>query len=68
VAPTDVSDLASLVAEELLDLHRMFPDARKPVRAYYPGRRFPAHVYQRAGLLERLLEDLAAAYAGDGSG
>ena len=62
VSPNDVGDLASLVVEELTHLHRQFPDARSPVRAYYPGRRFPAHVFQRVGLLERLLEDLIEAW------
>ena len=63
VRPADVGDLASLLAEEIRDLHRGFPEARAPVPAYYPGRRFPSHVYQRAGLLEQLLVDLADAYA-----
>ena len=60
VTPNDVGDLAALVVEELNHLHREFPDARAPTRAYYPGKRFPAHVFQRAGLLERILLDLAA--------
>jgi len=62
VTPNDVGDLASLVVEELTHLHRQFPEARTPVRAYYPGRRFPAHVFQRVGLLELILEDLAKAW------
>jgi len=61
VSPNDVGDLASLVVEELTHLHRQFPEARTPVRAYYPGRRFPAHVFQRVGLLELILEDLVEA-------
>jgi hypothetical protein len=61
VTPNDVADLAALVAEELEELHRQFPHARPPAGAYYPGRRFPAHVFQRAGLLERILQDLVAA-------
>jgi hypothetical protein len=64
VTPSDVSDLASLVVEELLSLHALYPDARAPARAYYPGARFPAHVYQRVGLLEEILQDLAAATDG----
>ncbi|TFH24483.1 MAG: hypothetical protein E4H03_03510 [Myxococcales bacterium] len=63
VTPNDVSDLAALVLEELLHLHREFPEAKAPARAYHPGKRFPAHVYQRAGLLEALLTDLVAAGA-----
>ncbi len=61
ITPNDVGDLASLVVEELTHLHRQFPEARSPVRAYYPGKRFPAHVFQRVGLLERMLEDLVEA-------
>jgi hypothetical protein len=67
ISPGDVSDMASLVAEELTNLHRSFQQARTPARAYYPGRRFPAHVYQRVGLLERILEDLATAHPAQAS-
>jgi len=59
VTPNDVSDLAALVLEELNHLHLSFPNASAPARAYYPGKRFPSHVYQRAGLLELILADLA---------
>ena len=61
VTPNDVGDLAALVAEELDHLQQEFPNARRPVRAYHPGRRFPAHVFQRAGLLKRILRDLVEA-------
>lgn len=61
VTPSDVSDLAALVGEELVHLHGQFPGATVPPRAYDPGRRFPADVYQRAGLLELILEQIAAA-------
>jgi hypothetical protein len=61
VAPDDVEDLAALILEQLDAVHRVFPAASSQNRAYYPGRRFPAHVYQRAGLLERILDDLAVA-------
>ena len=64
VTPSDVSDLASLVVEELLSLHAHYPTARVPTQAYYPGARFPAHVYQRAGLLEAILQDLIASGGG----
>ena len=49
------------MVKHLGELHRAFPEAKPANRAYYSGRRFAAHVYQRAGLLERILEDLAAA-------
>lgn len=61
VLPNDVEDLAALMVEQLSALHDAFPGAARENRAYYPGRRFPAHVYQRAGLLERILDDLAVA-------
>jgi hypothetical protein len=64
VTPGDVSDLASLVVEELASLHALYPNARTPARAYYPGARFPAHVYQRVGLLEAILRDLVEASGG----
>ena len=66
VRPNDVGDLAALVLEELAHLHRAFPSARAPIRAYHPGKRFPSHVFQRTGLLERLLEDLARSQPGAG--
>ncbi|MEH6569301.1 MAG: hypothetical protein V7709_09505 [Halioglobus sp.] len=62
VSPNDVSDLAALLVEELQNIHEQFPDARPPAQAYYPGKRFPSHVYQRAGLLENILQDLISAY------
>ncbi|MDG2307688.1 MAG: hypothetical protein P8R42_24140 [Candidatus Binatia bacterium] len=60
VTPSDVSDLAALLGEELVHLHGQFPGVSVPPRAYDPGWRFPAHVYQRAGLLELILEQIAA--------
>jgi len=62
VSPNDVGDLASLIVEELTHLHRQVPVAVAPARAHYPGKRFPAHVYQRVGLLESILEDLMEAW------
>ncbi len=63
--PSDVEDLASLLLEELTHIRRNQPGAPEPARSYHPGRRFPSHVYQRAGLLEMLLERLIGAAAGD---
>ena len=65
VTPNDVSDMAALLLEELKDIHARFPEAREAARAYYPGKRFPAHVYQRAGMLEAILQDLVEAYVDD---
>jgi hypothetical protein len=61
VQQNDVSDLAFLVVEELNGVHRRIPDASDPARAFYPGKKFAAHVYQRVGLLELILLDLVAA-------
>ncbi len=58
VTPSDVYDLAALLVSELSFLHAHLDGAVPPPDAYYPGRKFPADVYQRAGLLEALLIDL----------
>lgn len=58
VTPSDVYDIASLVVSELNFLHGQFKDIPPPRPVYYPGRKFPSHVYQRAGILERQLIDL----------
>lgn len=58
VTPDDVSSLAALVVGELDHLHRAYSNARPPTAAYYPGRRYPSDVYQRAGYLELILQDL----------
>ena len=60
VRPNDVAALGVLLVEELSFLHSRVPEAKPAPRAYHPGLRFPAHAYQRAGLLLRILEDLAA--------
>ena len=61
VRQNDVSDMAFLLLEELNGIHRRIPDAPEPAKAFYPGKKFAAHVYQRVGLLERILQDLSAA-------
>ncbi|MEM1153807.1 MAG: hypothetical protein AAGI44_06675 [Pseudomonadota bacterium] len=63
--PNDVSDIGALLIEQLEDVLETFPDADQPRVAYYPGRRFPSHVFQRAGLLQAILEELVTAYAPD---
>jgi len=59
--PNDVGDLAVLIVEELAHIQQRVPGARTPISAHYPGRRYPAHVFQRVGLLERILGDLVEA-------
>lgn len=68
VTPSDVSDLASLVGEELAHLRTEFPGAAQPPRAYDPGRRFPSDVFRRAGLLELTLQDIIDAMGGTAHG
>ena len=59
VLPGDVSAIAALLVEELAYLHSRTEGAGEAPRAYHPGLRFPSHVFQRAGMLERILKDLA---------
>ena len=56
--PSDVYDIASLLVSELTYLHRQVANAPPPYKVYPPELKFPAHVYQRAGLLKRLLMEL----------
>ncbi len=58
VTPSDVYDIASLLVAELAHLHTQFRDVEPPHETYYPGRKFPSHVYQRAGILESQLIEL----------
>jgi len=58
VTPSDVYDLATLVVSELAYLHSRVADLKRPENAYYPGRKYPAHVWQRAGILVLQLEQL----------
>jgi hypothetical protein len=60
VTPSDVYDIASLLVSELSFLHSHLNGVLAPPDTYYPGRKFPSDVYQRAGLLEALLIDLQA--------
>lgn len=56
--PSDVYDIASLIVAELAYLHGKLPAARPPRTVHYAGRKFPSHVFQRAGILERQLVEL----------
>lgn len=60
VTSHDVYNLAAFIASELSFLHAQADGALSPPEPYYPGRKFPSDVYQRAGLLESLLVDLQA--------
>ena len=63
VRQNDISDMAWLLVEELSSIHAR-SDSAVPASAYFPGKKFAAHVYQRVGLLKLILEDLVAANAG----
>ncbi|KAA5543143.1 hypothetical protein FYK55_12735 [Roseiconus nitratireducens] len=56
--PSDVYDIASLLVSELAFLHSQLEDSAPPREVYFVGRKFPSHVYQRAGILELQLDAL----------
>lgn len=60
IRQSDINDIASLLVEELGSIHAR-SEAGQPASAYYPGKKFAAHVYQRVGLLKQILEDLVEA-------
>ncbi|MCC9600063.1 hypothetical protein LOC67_05780 [Stieleria sp. JC731] len=58
IEPGDVLNLASLVVSELAYLHSRLPNALPPREVYSSGRKFPAHVFQRVGILKQQLEKI----------
>ncbi len=58
VTPSDVYDIASLLVSELAYIHSWLDGAKPPRQVYYPGRKFPSDVYQRAGILGAQLREL----------
>jgi len=56
--PSDVFQLASLIVSELSYIHSKSDYAAPVVAAYYPGNKFPSHVYQRVGMLEQQVNSL----------
>lgn len=58
VVPSDVYDVASLLVSELAHLNVLLSGEKPPDDSYPPGRKFPSHVFQRAGLLNSQLEEL----------
>ncbi len=56
--PSDVYDISSLLVAELAFLHQQPGALDAPRPAYYPGRKFPSDVYQRAGQLKIQLDEL----------
>lgn len=61
VTPSDVYDLTMLIQAELAYLHGQTNGVLPPRESFYPGRKFPSHVYRRAGLLQAQLEILKEA-------
>jgi hypothetical protein len=51
VQPSDVYDIATLLVSDLAYFHAQIKDATLPGPISYPGRKFPSHVYQQAGVL-----------------
>ncbi len=56
--PSDVYDIASLLVSELAYLHTKHGGQRQPRRVFNPGRKFPSHCFQRAGMLENQIRQL----------
>jgi len=59
VTSADNYELASILVAELAYFHSRLPGATPPRNVYYPGRKFPSDVYQRAGILENQLRNLS---------
>ncbi|GAB5382470.1 MAG: hypothetical protein Alis3KO_38850 [Aliiglaciecola sp.] len=59
VEPSDVFDLAVLMAGQLRYLHSKLPTAKAPIQAYYPGKVIPSQVYQRLSILHQQIDELS---------
>ncbi len=57
-SPADSHGMAALLVSELAWLHGLLAGAAPAEQAWRPGRKFPSHVYQRAGQLDALLAEL----------
>ena len=71
ITPGDVFLLASLVVSQLDFLQQQLGISKPPRQVFYAGRKFPADVYQRAGMLQAQLVQLArqtAAHGAPGAG
>jgi len=58
IAPGDVYDFSSLLLAELRYLQGKSDASAQPLESFYPGRKFPSHVHQRARLLLTQLTEL----------
>jgi hypothetical protein len=60
ITTSDAYDLTIAIVARLDLLHKHFKLQKMPIPAFFPGHRFPADVYQRAGLLQEQLSRLMA--------
>lgn len=58
IQPCDVYDLATLLISDLTYLYGKLKDAPPIPSVPFPGRKFPSHVYQQAGVLLGQLHEL----------
>ena len=63
--PSDVYLVAAMIVSQLDFLHKYLDIAKAPPQPIYPGYRFPAHSYQRAGILQSQLTQLERFLATD---
>lgn len=58
IQPSDVYLIASMIVSQLDFLYQMEGISKAPPQSVYPGLKFPAHTYQRAGILEAQLRQI----------
>lgn len=63
--PSDVYDMATLLVSDLAFLHAKIRDLESLESTLYPGRKFPSHAYQQAGILLTQLVELETRVKGD---
>jgi hypothetical protein len=63
--PSDVYLVASMIVSQLDFLYRRLGITKPPPQPVYPGLKFPAHSYQRAGILQAQLQQLERFLATD---
>lgn len=67
VNPSDVYLIAAMIVSQLDFLYKRLGIAQPPPQPIYPGLKFPAHSYQRAGILQAQLHQLERHLAPDGT-
>ena len=56
--PSEVYDVATLLVSELNYIYDSIPGLSEPEKSYFPGRKYPSDVYQRASHLQQTLSRL----------